>query len=222
MTARSHTYATVAGQVVSDFDGPKTWDTVEHAFSLLFFLRVRAIHRAPIRKLALLRNRIRTDGGRIVVYQSMWSLLLLCGIHEKAVWIAPGKSRRWRGLLHSLTTMLIGWPSLEGIFVAPLILSQNLVGGRDITQLVMIPPPHPDSPEFAAAMEASNRPSGGRCAGTPRISCSCSSARCRSGTTTSCFDSLLCSAVARYSRKPHESGGRLAGRLRHPDIIPQS
>lgn len=143
--------------------GPRAWEKLERLTIAHLTVGAHFSEYQEIPNFAVLQQQVRENGGKIVVYRSCWSALVFLRMTERAVWIAPGESRALRGFLHSITTILVGWPSLFGIGMAPAIVSFNLSGGRDITKLVAAPAPPVGSPEYAAAVaeieEEKNRPS---------------------------------------------------------------
>jgi hypothetical protein len=117
----------------------RPWHQVER--SLLVFAgahgHVSEYH--DISNLNDLREQVRRNGGQIVVFKSCLSAVFATWVRENAVWIAPGESSMLRGFVHSLPTLLCGWASLFGLFIAPMAMCFNLSGGRDVTQLLLEP-----------------------------------------------------------------------------------
>ncbi|HYG35681.1 MAG TPA: hypothetical protein VEC99_12895 [Clostridia bacterium] len=86
-----------------------------------------------------LRVRQYHQGGSFVVYLSCSSMILLTFTTPTLVWVSPGQNRRWRGIAHSMSSLLVGWWSFGGVLNTLLVLAHNGLGGFDLTRTIMDP-----------------------------------------------------------------------------------
>lgn len=84
-----------------------------------------------------LQESIRQQGGTIVCYYRMWSLLVFSKHTPVFVWVAPGSSRVLASLPHVGFTAALGWWSLPGCFATPFVIVSNLAGGEEVTKRLM-------------------------------------------------------------------------------------
>ena len=78
-------------------------------------------------------------GGSFIVYERCVSFLIYSALTPKLVWVAPYESRRAKGLVYSLSSLLFGWWSFGGILNTLLALVHNLLGGFDLTATILDP-----------------------------------------------------------------------------------
>lgn len=89
----------------------------------------------------LLEN-VREKGGAIIEYQSIVSLLIVSEASPKFVWVAPSGNRKTAGLKYVILSCICGWWSITGLFWTPNAIIGNLMGGLDVTKMLL----NPDSP----------------------------------------------------------------------------
>jgi len=100
--------------------------------------------RAQIPDLPYLTHQVRSQGGSIVEFQHVWSLLLYCQSGPVYRWVGPGRGRRFlAGFGHALFCFLFGWWSPAGIIWTLPAVINNIFGGMDVTTVLTQPPPLP-------------------------------------------------------------------------------
>lgn len=48
-------------------------------------------------------------GGRLILYKSVFALVLACSTSPTVICVEPGENRRFMGLLASFSTFFLGW-----------------------------------------------------------------------------------------------------------------
>ena len=86
-----------------------------------------------------LRSKYHADGGRFVVSLSCVSLIVISFIKPRIRWIPPRRSPHWGGLAWSVSSLFLGWWSVGGLINTQLVLAHNLLGGFDITSVIVDP-----------------------------------------------------------------------------------
>ncbi len=79
----------------------------------------------------------RREGGTIVEYRSVMGAVAYTQVTPKIEWVPPGRSRVTAGLRHTISSALLGWWSLHGFFMTIGALIMNLMGGIDVTAVVL-------------------------------------------------------------------------------------
>jgi hypothetical protein len=95
--------------------------------------------RAKIKNLPLLLDRYRRDGGAIVVYERVFSLIMYSRKYPIFEWVSPQTTHQEAGRRHAMWCALLGWWSPFGLFWTPAAIMRNLRGGTDVTQAVTAP-----------------------------------------------------------------------------------
>ncbi len=101
-------------------------------------------------------EKVRTKGGHIIEYQSIFSALILSSTFPVFEWVPPQGSRTATGVKHALVNGILGWWSLPGLLWTPAVMINNMLGGIDLTR-VLLDPPAPGQPFDAVAMHELNR-----------------------------------------------------------------
>src|SRR5580765_4135878 len=115
-------------------------------------------YNAPIRNLPELQEQCRNQGGSIVEYQRVLSLIYFSVSETKVVWMPPDQSRFLTGFKHAGYCVLLGLWSPIAIFFLPYALIKNLSGGIDVTKVLTSPPDQPiDEAVAAAYLRSKNR-----------------------------------------------------------------
>lgn len=108
--------------------------------------------RANDRDLPQLREQRRTRGGRIIVYQRVFSFIFFTRLSNHYRLVDQGENRTVRGLTFFLPSLLLGWWSFSGYLHVCYALAHNLLGGVDVTAQVdspHLPPIMPEATSFA-------------------------------------------------------------------------
>ena len=87
----------------------------------------------PIENLPDLLEKHRKYGGRIIMYQSVWSAIVVSETAQHFVWVSKKSSRIRTGMKHSMSTLLVGWWSPIGLISTICALVMNFSGGVDFT-----------------------------------------------------------------------------------------
>ena len=87
----------------------------------------------PIPQLAQVIARQKAEGGYIITYVRAWSFLVVTQTQKRVAHVRYGHNRIIPGLKHTLFTLFLGPWSLLGLFVTPMYLIVNLLGGVDVT-----------------------------------------------------------------------------------------
>ncbi|HEY1087444.1 MAG TPA: hypothetical protein VGE37_07110 [Archangium sp.] len=79
------------------------------------------------------------QGGRFVVFgYAMSFLVVTLRRSSEVVFIKPGESAVMKGLPYTLLSLFIGWWGFPwGLIYTPMVIIQNLSGGKDVTAEVM-------------------------------------------------------------------------------------
>jgi hypothetical protein len=99
--------------------------------------------KSKIRNLPELLAKYREQGGKIVEYQEVISLVVFSQRRPRFVWLPPGKSQAAGGIPSAIGCFFLGWWSIAGFFWTPAAIINNLMGGIDLTQVLTGPPPLP-------------------------------------------------------------------------------
>jgi len=108
--------------------------------------------RTTIPHLDELLAQVREQGGSIIQYQRVFSIILYSQSSPQFEWVPSGASRVSAGLKHTLFSALLGWWSLTGLFWTPAVIINNLMGGVDVTRVLTEPPPLPGQPFDSSAL----------------------------------------------------------------------
>ena len=103
--------------------------------------------KTPIKDLPELLDNYRKYGGKIVMYQRVWSAVFFSQKTSHVVWVPKGKSPIKEGLKYTLFSFFLGWWSITGFFWTLGVLFKNLSGGSDLTLELTQPPPLSDQPK---------------------------------------------------------------------------
>lgn len=76
-------------------------------------------------------------GGQIFQFEEVMSMVIYAKIRPAYVWIAPGKSARSTGCLRALGCFFLGWWSPPGLFYTSVAIVKNLMGGIDLTGILV-------------------------------------------------------------------------------------
>lgn len=98
----------------------------------------------------------RRNGGTIVQYERVVSLLIYMRRYPKYDWVAPHSSRRAVGYKHALWCFLLGWWSITGLLFTPGAIINNVMGGIDVTPLLMSSRQLPDHRATESAVQEYN------------------------------------------------------------------
>lgn len=79
----------------------------------------------------------RRNGGAIVQYERVISLVFHTWRYAKYDWVAPHSTRQSVGYKHAFWCALLGWWSIVGPLITPIAIVNNLKGGIDVTSLLM-------------------------------------------------------------------------------------
>jgi hypothetical protein len=93
--------------------------------------------RAPVRNLSELQDQIQKRGGAIVQYEVVISPLVFSCTRKYLEWVPPYQSRWGIGFKYALWCLAVGWWSLPGLFLTPPAIINNVMGGADVTGLVI-------------------------------------------------------------------------------------
>src|SRR5689334_22967014 len=96
-------------------------------------MEIRIHRQLKLKRVAELRTCHEHTGGSFVVYFSCMSMIFISCTTPKLVWVSPRQSRQWKGIVHSVSSLLLGWWSIGGIFSTLQTLAHNLLGGFDLT-----------------------------------------------------------------------------------------
>ena len=91
-------------------------------------------HDRAIANLATLADRLRKHGGKVVQYESVFSMIAISERKKHFVWMPKERSAVARGLPYTVMTAIFGWWSLGGLFWSCEVLAENLGGGTDVTE----------------------------------------------------------------------------------------
>ena len=89
-----------------------------------------------IPNLDMLVAKQREQGGALVEYQHVWSLLVFSRATPRIVWVPPGANRSLAGLRPAAFCAVFGWWSAAGFFWTISALIKNLMGGVDVTAIL--------------------------------------------------------------------------------------
>jgi hypothetical protein len=102
------------------------------------------MHSAPdLRGLPDLVEETKRKGGKIVMFQRVTSLIFISWQTTHVEWVPPYSTGFGTGLRYTIWTLFLGWWSLSGFFATPAALVTNVLGGIDISELAVGPPPLP-------------------------------------------------------------------------------
>ncbi|MDB6174099.1 MAG: hypothetical protein JWL59_3410 [Chthoniobacteraceae bacterium] len=113
--------------------------------------------RSTIPNLQELLDRVRQQGGSIVEYQRVFSIILFTRSYPVFDWVPPGTSRTTAGLKHAVFCGTLGWWSVADLFWTPSTIVNNLMGGVDLTRVFTEPSPLPGQPFDNHAIAELNR-----------------------------------------------------------------
>lgn len=113
--------------------------------------------RTTIPNLEALLDKVRQQGGSIVEYRRVFSVILFTRTFPVFDWVPPGTSRTTAGLKHVLFCGILGWWSIAGLFWTPSAIINNLMGGVDLTRVFTEPPPLPGQPFDTQAITELNQ-----------------------------------------------------------------
>ena len=88
---------------------------------------------SPIPNLQTCIEKQRSEGGRLVIYQRVWSAVFISMSQRRIAWIPPHGSRITPGLKHCLFSLLFGIWGATIVGAVPMCLIINLRGGIDVT-----------------------------------------------------------------------------------------
>jgi hypothetical protein len=109
---------------------------------------------AEVPNLAYLRDSLKKHGGSVVQYQKIFSLIAISRTTSHWEWVPAYSNRSWVGFKYALWCMVFGWWSLPGLAFTPGVILNNLIGGVNVTELLIGPPPLPgQSGQTAVARE---------------------------------------------------------------------
>jgi hypothetical protein len=99
--------------------------------------------------------KVQQHGGSIVQYQHVFSIILYMQRSPVFRYVPPGKSHKAAGIPHAVFCGLLGWWSVLGWLVTPPLVVMNLLGGIDMTKILIPgPPPLPgELPDTSAHAE---------------------------------------------------------------------
>jgi len=106
----------------------------------------------PIPNLSQIQENHQRYGGRIVLFMRVTSYIVLCRSVTLPIWIGPGKSVVWPGVVASMRSIALGIWSLPGIPRTLGALIYNLSGGCDVTKLIGYLPLVPGTAEHTAEL----------------------------------------------------------------------
>ena len=109
--------------------------------------------RRPVANVSELRALINKNGGVVIQYQKVASLIIVGETSKHWEWVSSSDQRIAAGLKYSLKSMLLGWWSPSGLMHTPAAIMSNSLGGIDVTELVLLPPPLPGKKDLRAAKE---------------------------------------------------------------------
>ena len=108
--------------------------------------------RKKIQNLPKLLDKVKKDGGSIIQYHRIFSVVVLSRHYPVFDWLPPGKSRTLASIKHVIFCFLLGWWSFGGWLVTPAIIINNLLGGIDVTKVFTQPPALPGQSFDSTAM----------------------------------------------------------------------
>lgn len=78
-------------------------------------------------------------GGKFVIYQYCFSVLVMTFRRNTDIYfIRPGENAVAKGMQWTLISLLVGWWGFPwGLIYTPMVLIQNLGGGKDVTREVL-------------------------------------------------------------------------------------
>jgi hypothetical protein len=97
-----------------------------------------------LEKLGDIREHYRRHGGRVVLFQSVTSAILISWEEAHLEWVPPYATRVSVGFKYMVWSVFLGWWSVAGLFCTPAAVLTNLFGGVDVTELAQGPPPIPE------------------------------------------------------------------------------
>ena len=111
--------------------------------------------KTTIPKLPEMIANVQRHGGSIVQYWHAFSIVLYMQRSPVFRYVPPGKSHKIAGIPPAVFCGLLGWWSAVGWLVTPPLVVMNLLGGTDMTRiLVPAPPPLPgQQPDLSAHEE---------------------------------------------------------------------
>jgi hypothetical protein len=87
--------------------------------------------------LSEMQANVQRHGGAIVEYEIVFSPVLFSRTTKHLEWVPPYHSRSGVGFKYVLWCLAIGWWSLPGLFLNPPAIINNLMGGADVTGLIV-------------------------------------------------------------------------------------
>ena len=112
--------------------------------------------KTKIRNLPELMDKFHKHGGLIVEYQRIFSIFVFSRMYPVYEWVSPDTTRQVTGRKHALFCCLLGWWSIMGLFWTAGAIINNLMGGVDVTKVLMMPPPIPGQPYDDSAIRELN------------------------------------------------------------------
>jgi hypothetical protein len=102
----------------------------------IFGLKRGSVNISNVRKL---RDQHGQSGGFFVVFFRSASFIWFKKLSAELVWVSPLESHKRRGFQISLSSLLLGWWSFEGMINTLLTLAHNFLGGFDLTKRILDP-----------------------------------------------------------------------------------
>lgn len=90
-----------------------------------------------IENLEELRANVKNQGGSIRQYERLLSAGIIMRRWPQFEWVPPAEHPRSAGLRHALFTAAFGWWSVIGWAITPGVILNNLLGGLDVTAVLM-------------------------------------------------------------------------------------
>ena len=98
--------------------------------------------RGSIPNIDILLSNVQQRGGSIVQYEHVFSFVLYTRVSTHFDWVPPNTSRTRAALKHVAFCLAFGWWSVPGFIRTGGAIINNLMGGIDVTRILISPPGH--------------------------------------------------------------------------------